>query len=146
MRLISVALALAIAFFSSPSSASPTTGMRYVVRYGTLMLGAWGHLTLGKSKVGKYDGTSFDTGTGPGYRTLTVSRALIAADKAHLFASLNPGNVPLVVRSYKNNLPYRTLTCPKSYVSDFGTEGDPGTGTETLAFACTTVTNVASKY
>jgi hypothetical protein len=146
MRLFSVALVLAIALFSSPSSASPTTGMRYVVRYGTLMLGAWGHLMLGRSKAGMYDGKSFNLSTGPGYRTLTVSRALIAADKAHLFSSLGSGNVPLVVRSYKNNLPYRVLTCPKAYVSDFGTDGDPGTGTETLRFACTTVTNVAAKY
>jgi hypothetical protein len=111
----------------------------YHVVYHGKDLGMWDTLTIGSSKQGAYDGTSFDSSNGPGFLTLRLTRPETGDDRTKLFPSLPGGNDPLVVTQMRNGRPNGVTTCPKSFVSDFGIQGNPGKTTEAITFACTSV-------
>ncbi|MBV8153482.1 MAG: hypothetical protein JOY98_03625 [Candidatus Eremiobacteraeota bacterium] len=104
----------------------------YHVTYGGKDLGTWDTMAQGKSASGTYDGATFDSNTGPGFATITLTRPLDPKDRASLFKSLPAPDGPLAVTAAAG----KTLTCAKSLVSDFHSNGDPPSGTETIVFAC----------
>jgi len=115
--------------------------LTYHVVYNTKDLGTWNTLAQAKSTAGTYDGTSFDSSNGPGFPTLVLTRPLSAADRSSLFGSLPPANGPLTITSLKDGKPAGVTSCQKTTVANFDSQGDPGTGTETITFACTAIAN-----
>lgn len=111
----------------------------YRVTYGAKDLGMWSTLAIGKNASGTYDGTNFDATSGPGFRTVALSRSLTATNRRGLWSSLPAPNVTLVVRASKNGKILSATTCPKAQASDFSSSGDPGSGSEVITFACTSV-------
>lgn len=135
-RYLYAALAL-LAATAVPAAARTVNPIAYHVVYHGKDLGTWNTLALGSSKHGTYDGSMFDSTNGPGFLTIALTRAASAEDGKSLFSSLPGGNDPLVVTALRDGKPGGVTTCPKSYVDDFGID-DPK-GTETITFACTTV-------
>jgi len=110
----------------------------YHVVYHGKDLGTWNTLALGNSKHGTYDGSMFDSTNGPGFLTIVLTRPASTEDGKSLFSSLPAGNDPLVVTGLRDGKLNGVTMCSKSYVSDFGVD-DPSKGTETITFACTSV-------
>jgi hypothetical protein len=142
-RLLFTAGVLLSAASLSPATFADTTATFHVV-YNSKDMGTWKTLVLGKKKDGSYDGDAFDYSNGPGFLTVALSRPLSAADRSSLFSSLPPANGELVVTASQSGKPDAVTTCPKTTVSDFNSSGDPGTGTETITFACTAIVALKS--
>jgi len=145
MRRFLTALALSAFVFGVPAAVQPSEKVTFSVKYGTLNLGTWDRFATGKSKVGIYDGSTFNSSDGPGFGTITLARRSNAADLKGLFATIKPPNVPLVVQARKKNVVVSTTTCEKAVPSDFGTNGAVGTAPEVLVFACSYFTTVPAK-
>ncbi len=126
-------LALAATLAPVPGAAQSTV---YAVTYGTRDLGTWTTMTLGRNATGTYDGTTFDSSKGPGFATVTLTRALTAADRTALWPSLTERNVRLVVRQMRGAKLAGTIACSVATPSDSAANGDPGKGTYALTFAC----------
>jgi len=138
-------LGLALLVFAMPIATWSAQTMTYSVKYGTVNLGAWNHYAAGKSKVGKYDGSAFDSSNGPGFPTVTLSRPSDAADLSGLFATLKPPNVPLTIQVRKKNVIVSTVTCEKAIPSDFGPGSGTGKMSEVLVFACNKIVTAPAK-
>ena len=142
MRISWVVPSLVALLAGLPLAVQPAETVTYSVKYGTVNLGTWTHYAAGHSKMGMYDGTSFNSsGDGKGFPTVTLVRAASAADGQNLFATLKPPNVPLLVEAYKGRVLVSKIACEKSMPSDFGIEGK----SETLVFACTLVAVAPTK-
>jgi hypothetical protein len=139
MRRLSLAAGLILVLSNLPSMTHAASPKTYTLTYGPKDLGTWDTLVLGKSKSGLYDGASFDSSNGPGFATVQLTRPLRAVDRQSLYSSLPPANGQLVVRTSQDGTTDLVTTCPKSTISDFGSTGDPGTGTEEITFACTSI-------
>jgi hypothetical protein len=139
-------LGLALFVFAMPIASKSAETVTFSVRYGTVNLGSWAHYAAGKSKAGTYDGASFDSGSGSGFPTVTLSRPSNAADGRGLFASLKPPNMPLTIQARKKNVIVSTITCEKATPSDFGINGETGKVPEVLVFACTKILTTPTKF
>jgi hypothetical protein len=136
MRISWIVPSLVAILAGMPLAVQPAESVTYSVKYGTVNLGTWAHYAAGHSKMGMYDGTSFNSsGDGKGFPIVTLVRPANADDGKNLFATLTPANVRLVIQAHKGRVPVSTIACEKSTPSDFGIEGK----TETLVFACTLV-------
>jgi hypothetical protein len=137
MRRLSISLGLAFVLLSASAPATTMSGtVSYHVAFGAQNLGTWNTMVLGKTKSGMYDGSAFDSSNGPGYPTITFTRALIAADGQGLYSSIKSGtDIVLVVQSRKNGKLVATTTCLKASPTDFAAY--PSTKLESLTFTYT---------
>jgi hypothetical protein len=135
---LSIALGLIVALIGAPSIAAASAATTYHVVYGPKDLGVWTTMSSATQKNGTYTLTSFDSSQGPGYPTLSFTRTMSASDQA-LFASLPKPNVKLVVTAMKNGKAVSVTTCSVANLFSDGTQGDPGTGTTNVTFACISV-------
>jgi len=135
MRRLSLAagLLLVCATAFSPAGAAAKT---YHVMYGTVDLGTWSTLAVEKTKKGTYNPPAFDSETGPGYPTVSLTRPLTAANRLSLFPSPPASGEKTVVSTAGKG----AATCATSFVANYGSTGDPGSGTQVITFACVAVT------
>lgn len=117
----------------------------YQVTFGAKNLGMWNTVKQGRSKIGMYDGVSFDSSTGPGFVTVTLSRTLTDADKKGLWVAIGGDSSRLVIRTMRGGTAVLVTTCAKAIRSTLEASGDPGHAMTTLAFACTTIATTKPK-
>ncbi len=107
----------------------------YHVVYGAKDMGTWTTMEKVQQKNGTYTSTTFDSSSGPGYPTITLTRPMSTTD-TNLGASVPEPNVRLAVTTLKNGKSVSVMVCPTARVFNIGTTGDPGTGTTNVTFAC----------
>jgi hypothetical protein len=133
-----VVLAALAAAIAVPAAAS--TGLTtYAITYGAHDLGTWNNMKM-KVENGTYTATSFDSSAGgPGFKAIAFTRPFVAASDRDIFKNAQPPDVTLTVKAVKGGATVGTITCPTSRIYTFGTDGDPGNGTENIEFACLSI-------